>query len=207
MLVHSQVEPVRGDAHTPGCQPRPTLPSSPSEGPIPCPPPGPCSLPAGPGPPVSYGHLPHQLPGSPAWPPHRPCRPMPPHIQSIPAPAHTRAARGCIVWVSGLVLAETLCPVPGELPPGARGPTSSHCWLGQTQCPAKAMTPNWPPQGPLVQAKPRRGYQWRPACAVALCAHLEGRGGPGALGRPPALCPRRQRPAARLHLREGQSGP
>lgn len=151
--------------------------------------------------------LPHQLPGSPAWPPHCPCRPRPPHTQSIPAPAHTRAARGCIMWVSGLVLAETLCPVPEELLPGARGPTSSHCWLRQTRRPAKAMTPTWAPQGPLVQAKPRRGHRWRPACAVALCAHLEGRGGPGALGRPPAPCPRRQRPAARLHLREGQSGP
>ena len=159
LLVHSQVEPVRGDFHTPGCQPRPTLPSSPSEGPIPCPPPGPCSLPAGPGPPVASGHLPRQLPGSPAWPSHRQCGPC------LPIPRESllwltrgqpgAASCGC----QGLFWQKHCGQSQGSCRPGTRGPISSHCWLEQTQCPAKAVTPNWPPQGPLVQAKPRRGYQ------------------------------------------------
>lgn len=87
-----------------------------------------------------------------------------------------------------------------------QAPHSSHCWLGQTQCPAKAVSPQPAPSRPPAQGKPRSRYQWRPAAAAALCTHLGGQGDPGALGRPPTLCPQPRRPAARLHLREGQSG-
>ena len=85
-----------------------------------------------------------------------------------------------------------------------QAPHSSYCWLGQTQCPAMSLQPA--PSRLLAQVKPRSGYQWRPAAAAALCTHLGGQGDPGALGRPPTLCPRLRRPAARLHLQEGQSG-
>ena len=84
-------------------------------------------------------------------------------------------------------------------------PPSSRCWLGQTQCPAKAMSPQPAPSGPPAQVKPRSGYQWRPA-AAALCTHLGGQGDPGVPGRPPTLCPQLRRLAAHLHLQEGQSG-
>lgn len=70
------------------------------------------------------------------------------------------------------------------------------------QHPAKATGPLMAPSRPLGAGQARDGIPSPGHRAAAVFTYREGRGDPGVLGHRPAPCPRRQKPAVSLHLRE-----